>query len=520
MFANTTIKFRLMSVMIMLSVIMVGSVTYGLYGFSNANKGLMSVYHDRMMPSQQLGSMLDIWYKIRENTRVAVESRNAETATALAEEIKKLVKQNEDSWEQYVMTYLTPEEAALAKTKDEQHAQYIGSMLRTLELSVTGEFEAAEKQLVIDTMPKFNALNGTITALLDLQGVIAESIYIDSQKNYDTVSVVLIAVMILGILLAIVLGSLLVRSIVAPLNEAIEIANKVAAGNLTSNITVTAPKSSMGRLLQALKEMNEQLIDLVRKVHMSADRIAVVSDEIASGSLNLSNRTEQQASNLEETTASMEEFTSTIRQNSDSARHANKLTARASEVAMKGGEVVGQVVNTMQSISESSHKVCDIISVIDDIAFQTNILALNASVEAARAGEQGRGFAVVATEVQSLARRSATAAKEIKELINNSAEKVDKGARLVDEAGTTMNDIVDAVKSVTSIMHEISSVSQEQRSSIEHVTEAVMQMDDVTQQNAALAEQAAAASETMKEQALQLIQAISVFQLSNQGRHM
>jgi methyl-accepting chemotaxis protein len=258
-------------------------------------------------------------------------------------------------------------------------------------------------------------------------------------------------------------------------------------------------------LINALKAMNDNLIDLVGKVRLDANLIQTSAGEIASGNSDLSQRTEEQASSLEETASSMEELTSTVKQNADNARPANQLAAGASEVA-----VVGQVVQTMSSINESSKKIVDIFSVIDGIAFQTNILALNAAVEAARAGEQGRGFAVVATEVRTLAQRSATAAKEIKELINDSVAKVEVGTRLVDEAGETMDEVVTAVKRVTDIMNEISAASQEQHCGIEQINQAVTQMDEVTQQNADLVEQAASAAETMHDQA----QAVSVFKLS------
>lgn len=294
------------------------------------------------------------------------------------------------------------------------------------------------------------------------------------------------------------------------LNEAVTVANAVASGDLTSRIEVNST-NEMGRLLQALKTMNSNLLDLVGKVRNSTESIATASSEIASGNSDLSHRTEEQASSLEETASSMEELTSTVKQNADNARQANQLAVGASEVAMKGGAVVGQVVQTMSSINDSSKKVVEIISVIDGIAFQTNILALNAAVEAARAGEQGRGFAVVATEVRTLAQRSAAAAKEIKELINDSVTKV------VDEAGSTMDEIVTAVKRVTDIMSEISAASQEQSSGIEQINQAVTQMDEVTQQNAALVEEASAAAESMKEQSKVLIQAVSVFKFTNHG---
>lgn len=251
----------------------------------------------------------------------------------------------------------------------------------------------------------------------------------------------------------------------------------------------------------------------VSEVRTGTDAMATASGQIASGNQDLSSRTEQQASSLEETASSMEELTSTVKQNADNARQANVLAVSASEVAVKGGAVVSQVVDTMSSINASSKKIVDIIGVIDGIAFQTNILALNAAVEAARAGEQGRGFAVVASEVRSLAQRSASAAKEIKTLIGDSVDKVNIGTSLVDQAGSTMNEIVESIKRVTDIMGEITAASQEQTSGIEQINQAIMQMDNVTQQNAALVEEAAAAAESLQDQAGNLTQVVSVFKL-------
>ena len=517
MFTNTTIKFRLMFVMSILSVLMISIGAYGLYGFNHANAGLKTVYEDRLIPSTQLGTILDTWYQVRELASNTVESKNTATARNLGEEANKLVKRNEGIWAKYLETQLTPEETALTKTKGEQHVQYVNSMNRTIQLAANGEFEAAAQNLTNDTLPKFNVLRDTVFALLDLQGNIGAQEYANAQSSYDTTFMILAVAIAAGVLLAIIFGSSLLRSIVVPLDQAIEIAHKVAAGDLTSNIVVDSTKSSTGRLLQALKEMNDSLIDLVSKVRSSTDQISTASSEIASGNLDLSQRTEEQASSLEETASSMEELTSTVKQNSDNARQANQLAASASEIAVKGGEVVSQVVHTMSAINESSKKIVDIISVIDGIAFQTNILALNAAVEAARAGEQGRGFAVVATEVRTLAQRSAAAAKEIKELIGDSVAKVEDGTRLVDEAGATMEEIVTSVKRVTDIMSEISAASSEQSSGIEQVNQAVTQMDEVTQQNAALVEEAAAAAESMNDQAQALTQAVSVFKLSGSG---
>jgi len=304
----------------------------------------------------------------------------------------------------------------------------------------------------------------------------------------------------------------LARSIVLPLGEAVKIADRVASGDLSTTIDATS-KDETGRLLDALKRMNENLAHIVTDVRAGTDAIATASREIAAGNQDLSQRTEAQASSLEETASSMEQLTSTVKQNADNARRASQLAASASSIAVQGGTVVSDVVQTMGGITESSKRIADIIGVIDGIAFQTNILALNAAVEAARAGEQGRGFAVVASEVRSLAQRSAAAAKEIKALIEDSVGKVEGGAKLVDQAGATMSEIVDSIKRVTDIMAEITAASQEQSSGIEEVNQAVAQMDQATQQNAALVEEAAAAAESLQDQAQHLAQAVAVFKL-------
>ena len=323
-----------------------------------------------------------------------------------------------------------------------------------------------------------------------------------------------IVMMILGFGGSVIAGLFLSRSIVRPITKAVEIAERVAKGDLTGKIEVKTTDET-GHLMQALKDMNESLVNIVGQVRIGTDTIATASSQIAAGNMDLSSRTEQQASSLEETASSMEELTSTVKQNADNARQANQLAASASDIAVQGGEIVAQVVDTMEAINDSAKKIVDIISVIDGIAFQTNILALNAAVEAARAGEQGRGFAVVATEVRSLAHRSAAAAKEIKTLIGDSVEKVDAGSKLVAQAGSTMDEVVNSVKRVTDIMAEISAASQEQSVGIEQVNQAVGQMDQVTQQNAALVEEAAAAAGSLQDQASQLAKVVSVFKLDS-----
>ncbi len=352
-----------------------------------------------------------------------------------------------------------------------------------------------------------------INKLVDMQRANAKDVMDGSVTADRSLMMVLFVLGAVAVALGVVCAMVITRSITVPLSGAVEVAQKVAAGELTSQVQVEG-KDETSELLQALKDMNDSLAKTVGDVRTGTELISTASQEIASGNADLSARTESQASSLEETASSMEELTSTVKQNADNARQANQLAVTASSVAEKGGAVVSQVVETMGSIKASSSKIVDIIGVIDGIAFQTNILALNAAVEAARAGEQGRGFAVVASEVRNLAQRSAGAAKEIKELIGDSVNKVDAGSKLVDEAGQTMGLIVTSIRQVADIMGEITAATQEQSNGIEEVNQAITQMDEMTQQNAALVEEAAAAAESMQEQAEMLAQAVSIFKLN------
>ncbi len=341
-----------------------------------------------------------------------------------------------------------------------------------------------------------------------------------SKQSVQNVLLTIILVAVIVILATAGIAFFVIRAIWHELGGepeyALDITRGVADGNLNLQISVAgnAPHSLLG----ALKEMQQKLQAMMYGIKKSADTIKYASAEIATGNLDLSNRTESQASSLEETASSMETLTHTVRQNAQNSNQANQLVQTAASIAVRGGQVVSEVVSTMGSINESSRKIVDIIGVIDGIAFQTNILALNAAVEAARAGEQGRGFAVVASEVRNLAQRSASAAKEIKTLINDSVDKVGRGSHLVDQAGQTMGEVVNAVNRVTGIVTEISAASQEQSAGIQEVSSAINQMDQMTQQNSALVEEAAAAAESLKEQAENLTRLLSVFKLAENGQ--
>jgi methyl-accepting chemotaxis protein len=390
---------------------------------------------------------------------------------------------------------------------------------KAIALGLANKNDEARDVLLKENRPLQAAYFKALDELIDLQ----QNAMHDSAKQVQSIASSTGTLMLIIAAVAAVLGGLiawaLTRSITRQLggepDYASNVAREIAAGNLAVDVRLGAGDNTS--LLAAMKAMRDSLAQVVSQVRQGSEGVATASVQIAQGNNDLSGRTEEQASALEETAASMEELSSTVKQNADNARQANQLAQSASTVAVQGGEVVAQVVDTMKGINDASKKIADIISVIDGIAFQTNILALNAAVEAARAGEQGRGFAVVATEVRSLAGRSAEAAKEIKNLISASVERVEQGSALVNRAGTTMTEVVTSIRRVTDLMGEISAASSEQSQGVAQVGEAIMQMDQATQQNAALVEESAAAADSLKTQAEQLVQAVSVFKLS--GEH-
>ncbi|MDP2030869.1 MAG: methyl-accepting chemotaxis protein [Thiobacillus sp.] len=518
MFKNLSIKARLIFILCFMSVLLLGIGVIGLNGLGKTEAGLKSVYEDRTIPLGQVGRIESLLLQNRLAIAVALVTPTQEVIADSTTKIENNIAEITRIWDAYMATYLTPEEKRLAVKFAADRKVFVVDGLKPVLVALRANEIAVAKKLVVDKVrPLYLPVGKGIGALSALQLDVAKHEFELAHSRSVSIRKLSIASIFIGLSLAAWIGFALIRSITRPLDAAVKFARAVAEGDLTQRIEVHST-DEVGQLMQALKDMNDSLVTIVGQVRTGTDTIATASSQIAAGNLDLSSRTEEQASSLEETASSMEELTSTVKQNADNARQANQLVVSASEMAVKGGNVVSQVVDTMSSINASSKKISDIIGVIDGIAFQTNILALNAAVEAARAGEQGRGFAVVATEVRNLAQRSASAAKEIKSLIEDSVDKVDAGGRLVHEAGTTMDEVVSSVKRVADIMSEIAAASQEQSAGIEQVNQAIAQMDEVTQQNAALVEEAAAASASLQDQAGNLADVVSVFRLDMGGQ--
>nr|WP_267869710.1 methyl-accepting chemotaxis protein [Massilia agrisoli] len=513
MFRNVTVKVRFAVVVGLLCVIAGVISLTGLSALGETNKSIETIYKDRLVALGQLHSMLTL----NQQNQLSVAKSVLLTGDQQQEEARRVTERIEainTLWKAYSITYLTPEEKALAAQFAEARAKFVAGSLTPALAAMRAGDTLALQAIVQGPMAELSApLGKVMEQLVSLQLAIGEQEYAASQERYEASRILSISLTIIGVLAGVAIGAWIIRSITRSLHGALVIAQSVAEGDLTAEVAVDA-NDEVGRLVAALKQMQGSLVGIVHEVRSGTDTIATAAGQIAAGTLDLSSRTEEQASSLEETASSMEELSSTVRQNADNARQANQMAVSAAAVAGKGGQVVAQVVETMGAIDNSSRKIVDIIATIDGIAFQTNILALNAAVEAARAGEQGRGFAVVASEVRNLAQRSAVAAKEIKSLIADSVQQVDTGNKLVAEAGATMTEVVDSVRRVTDIMAEIMAATQEQSAGIEQVNQAVGQMDEVTQQNAALVEEASAAAASMDEQAAGLLRVVSVFKLA------
>jgi methyl-accepting chemotaxis protein len=485
------------------------------FQIAKVNSGVEQLAENWMTSIRMLSKVHATANDLRRTALRHVLEVTPEGKKSLMAKIEKDRVEMEARWTEYLLLVSSEEKKTLSKEIRASIDQWLADDAELLLLSQAG----AEK---FDQARAFAGGKSAISAVAAL-GKIKEGIDLNNRGGFDekerAKAVYKHALITMSGLLAVACGVglwfawVITRSVVVPINRAVEVANTVASGDLTSSIAVQG-KDEAADLLQALGQMQESLVKVVSNVRQNSEAMAAASSQISQGNSDLSHRTEEQASALQQTAATMEQLSSTVRNNADNAKQANQLAHGAATVASEGGQVMGQVVSTMSGINDSSRKIGDIIGVIDGIAFQTNILALNAAVEAARAGEQGRGFAVVASEVRSLAQRSAEAAKEIKALIGRNVQQVEQGMSLVEQAGKTMEEIVGSIGRVSAIVAEITTATVEQSNGIHQVGDALGQMDQSTQQNSALVEQTAAAADSMKTQSQQLVQVVAVFKVN------
>jgi methyl-accepting chemotaxis protein len=508
-----TVKARLIGVLGLLCAMLLVGAWIGLGGMARANESARQIYQEELIPLTS----------INEVARGSLNSFVSLSEAAFHKDDKAIIKQKLDEvaktqladaalLKKLAATAMSPEVRKQWSAFESARGDVASSMTEITD-ALNHADDGTSSLLYSDVLPNVSIMGSEMDKLIAMQIDEGRQRYESAVTSYQRIRLMTFAALGAGLLLAVLMAFFLIRSIVGTLNRAVRVANAISQGQLGHNI-VTRRKDELGRLLEAFRMMDDRLTLTVGEVRRGSDAVSTAAQQIAHGNDDLSQRTQEQASSLEETASSMEQMTSTVKQNAENASHANQLARGAREQAERGGEVAGRAIIAMSEINASSGKIADIVGLIQEIAFQTNLLALNAAVEAARAGEQGRGFAVVATEVRSLAQRSAGAAKEIKGLINDSAEKVRSGSELVNQSGKALAEIVDSVKKVTDIVAEIAAASQEQSAGIDQVNNAVMQMDEMTQQNAALVEEAAAAARAMQEQAGELTNQVGFFQLN------
>ena len=514
-FSSWRVRTRLTVGFGVVCVLLVVSVLMGLMAMGRIGTNLQSVVSDhlpRIVASANVLTQTDAIAVALRNMMLNPDAADRERQVQVISQSRQEITKQLDALNK---TLTDPKDRALLQKVQEQLALYLAGQEELLGLIKSDQTDQSRDYLANKLRPVLASYKTAIGTLVEYEKNAIVQAGTDARDTAVNARNTLIGLGVTALLLAVALGWLITRSLLRELGgeprTAADVARAVAGGDFTQPIAVKDGDTTS--LMAQLAAMKDGLAQVVSQVRRGSESVAMASSEIAQGNQDLSARTESQASALEETAASMEQLGATVRQNADSAGQANALARSASDVAVRGGEVVGQVVQTMKGINESSQRIADIIGVIDGIAFQTNILALNAAVEAARAGEQGRGFAVVASEVRSLAGRSAEAAKEIKQLISASVERVEQGSAMADQAGETMTEVVQSIRRVTDLMGEINAASSEQASGVAQVGEAVTQMDQATQQNAALVEEMAAAAGSLSSQAQELVQAVAVFKL-------
>ena len=507
---NLSIQSRLVLLVGSLLILLIVAAGFAVLRMKASNESLGSLYNDRVVALEQLKHVADAYNEVVDIAHKVGSGAIAPAAGAA--QVKAALAKADKRWKEYADSDLDDQELPLVKQAQPLMRKADEVTARLTSLLDKGDVDGVRALAAGALYPAIDPVADVVDNLAAVQLEGAGNEYHAAQKLYELVRWTTLAASAAVLVAASLVALGLIRSITGGIGVAVKVAQTVAAGDLGSTIVVDRG-DEIGALLEALKQMNTSLVGIVGDVRDASESIATGSAQIANGNADLSQRTEEQASNLQQTAASMEQLTATVKHNADTAQRASGLAEGAATVAAQGGAAVGQVVVTMEGITDSSKKITDIIGVIDGIAFQTNILALNAAVEAARAGEQGRGFAVVASEVRSLAQRSATAAKEIKVLIGETVGKVENGTRQVADAGRTMGEIVEQVRRVSQLITEISEASGEQSSGIGQIGDAVTQLDQVTQQNAALVEESAAAAESLRLQADSLARTVATFRL-------
>ncbi len=523
MFQNLSIKTRLIFVTVYLSLSMVIGGVLGVYMLSSSNHTVQHLYNDSLSKIDEIGRFATVMSQIHSLLSGSVAGKLSQfpdpdsKTDQYLNDISTLRQQSVRLQADLDARQWHPEEKALLEqVKAARQLQRTEGVEPIVAAMRTHNYQQAAEVLQGPLNDRSKVVEVQLEQLTKLQLASAKASYDRAQARYETLRLWALVLTIVGIIVAGLMGWWLINAITRPLAQAVEVAKRIAAGDLSQEI-VPASNDEAGLLMRAMSDMNTSLLTIVTQVRSGTHAIALASEEIATGNMDLSNRTELQAHSLSMTAASTAEMTATVQQNTESAHHAQKVAATTREIAEAGGQTMNEVVSTMAEISTSSKKIVDIISVIEGIAFQTNILALNAAVEAARAGEQGRGFAVVAGEVRSLAQRSSAAAKEIKTLITHSVDKVKAGSSLVETAGENMEEILTIVGLFTDLLDSIYNASSQQSTGIVNINKSISEMDEMTQQNAALVEQAAAAAQSMQDQAIALEEAVSIFKLAKTG---